>query len=212
MTVKVSPCSPLPGLCLCWCSDTCRHRRHDGTVHPIADVDACARTLPVCKSVLGQIDAELTVEMRKDVEVIEKHMRKWCDSSKGKDKTMCYYMGVGDAEQGTSGGVKRDISSSFSRGINAKRLCNRLKAKDGQVRYSSRRNALRPKPSRVARHVPWRCSLPIAHGTVSTSALSGPGTISRFPTSAHNALCRRCVSSSMIRCSTRRRQTGRNYA
>jgi len=87
----------------------------------------------VCKSVLGQIDAELTVEMRKDVEVIEKHMRKWCDSSKGKDKTMCYYMGVGDAEQGTSGGVKRDISSSFSRGINAKRLCKRLKAKDGQM-------------------------------------------------------------------------------
>lgn len=25
-------------------------------------------------------------------------MRKWCDTSKGKDKTMCYYMGVGDAE------------------------------------------------------------------------------------------------------------------
>jgi len=46
---------------------------------------------------------------------------------------MCYYMGVGDAEQGTSGGVKRDISSSFARGINAKRLCNRLKAKDGQM-------------------------------------------------------------------------------
>ena len=50
-------------------------------------------------------------------------MRTWCDTSKGKDKTMCYYMGVGDAEQGTSGGVKRDISSSLTRGINAKRLC-----------------------------------------------------------------------------------------
>jgi hypothetical protein len=87
----------------------------------------------VCKSVLGQIDAELTPAVRKDVDQIEKHMRKWCDGSKGKDKTMCYYMGVGDAEQGTSGGVKRDISSSFARGINAKRLCNRLKAKDGQM-------------------------------------------------------------------------------
>merc|ERR1712070_912331 len=39
----------------------------------------------------------------------------------------------GDAKEGTSGGVKRDISSSLTRGINAKRLCNRLKAKDGQM-------------------------------------------------------------------------------
>merc|ERR1711907_876409 len=67
-------------------------------------------------------------------EAVEKVMRKWCDTSKGKDKTMCYYMGVGDAEQGTSGGVKRDISSSLTRGINAKRLCNRLKTKDAQMR------------------------------------------------------------------------------
>merc|ERR1711988_1700812 len=51
----------------------------------------------------------------------------------GKDKQMCYYMGVGDAQEGTSGGVKRDISSALTRGINAKRLCNRLKAKDGQM-------------------------------------------------------------------------------
>jgi hypothetical protein len=29
--------------------------------------------------------------------------------------------------------VKRDISSSLTRGINAKRLCNRLKSKDGQM-------------------------------------------------------------------------------
>ena len=29
--------------------------------------------------------------------------------------------------------MKRDISSSLTRGINAKRLCNRLKAKDGQM-------------------------------------------------------------------------------
>merc|ERR1719335_169852 len=69
----------------------------------------------------------------KVLEQVEKKMRSWCDTAKGKDKTMCYYMGVGDAEQGTSGGVKRDISSSLTRGINAKRLCNRLKSKDGQM-------------------------------------------------------------------------------
>ena len=73
------------------------------------------------------------MKQREDVEEVERVMRKWCDTSKGKDKTMCYYMGVGDAEQGTSGGVKRDISSSLTRGINAKRLCNRLKKKDGQM-------------------------------------------------------------------------------
>ena len=72
---------------------------------------------------LSQIDATLTTKQRESVEEIEKVMRSWCDTSKGKDKTMCYYMGVGDAEQGTSGGVKRDISGSLSRGINAKRLC-----------------------------------------------------------------------------------------
>ena len=87
----------------------------------------------VCKSVIGQIDADLTTKERESVEAVEKKMRTWCDSSKGKDKTMCYYMGVGDAEQGTSGGVKRDISSALTRGINAKRLCNRLKKKDGQM-------------------------------------------------------------------------------
>ena len=31
------------------------------------------------------------------------------------------------------GGVKRDVSSSLTRGINAKRLCTRLKKKDGQM-------------------------------------------------------------------------------
>merc|ERR1719473_1765819 len=45
----------------------------------------------------------------------------------------CYYIGVGDKESGTAGGVKRDISSSFARGINAKRLCTRLKKKDAQM-------------------------------------------------------------------------------
>ena len=42
-------------------------------------------------------------------------------------------MGIGDAKEGTTGGVKRDISSSLTRGINAKRLCNRLKTKDAQM-------------------------------------------------------------------------------
>merc|ERR1711871_1781269 len=58
---------------------------------------------------------------------------KWCKSAKGKDQTMCYYMGVGDSGQGTAGGVKRDISSSFARGVNGKRLCKRLKKKDAQM-------------------------------------------------------------------------------
>merc|ERR1711871_1043042 len=84
----------------------------------------------VCKSVLDRIDQGLTPEMRKDVELIEKSMYKFCKTAKGKDQTMCYYMGEGDSEQGTSGGVKREISSSFSRGVNAKRLCNRLKKID----------------------------------------------------------------------------------
>merc|ERR1719327_1807562 len=87
----------------------------------------------VCRSVIGQIDATLTTKDREDVEKVEKIMRSWCDTAKGNDKTMCYYMGVGDAEQGTSGGVKRDISSALTRGINSKRLCNRLKKKDGQM-------------------------------------------------------------------------------
>merc|ERR1711935_492861 len=46
---------------------------------------------------------------------------------------MCYYIGVGDSEMGTAGGVKREISSSLGRGINAKRLCARLKKKDAQM-------------------------------------------------------------------------------
>mmetsp|Transcript_51845 Transcript_51845/g.143590 ORF Transcript_51845/g.143590 Transcript_51845/m.143590 type:complete len:90 (+) Transcript_51845:323-592(+) len=42
-------------------------------------------------------------------------------------------MGIGDAQSGTAGGVKREISSSLTRGINAKRLCTRLKSKDAQM-------------------------------------------------------------------------------
>ena len=87
----------------------------------------------MCRAVIGKIDAELTAKEREDVEVVEKKMRSWCDDAKGKDKQMCYYMGVGDAKEGTSGGVKRDISSALTRGINSKRLCNRLKKKDGQM-------------------------------------------------------------------------------
>merc|ERR1712216_417816 len=89
--------------------------------------------LEVCKAVLDQIDKGLSKEEREDVEKIEKKMYNWCDTAKGKDKTMCYYIGVGDKESGTAGGVKRDISSSFARGINAKRLCTRLKKKDAQM-------------------------------------------------------------------------------
>ena len=44
------------------------------------------------------MDAIVTKEERLDVEKVEKVMRKWCDTAKGKDKTMCYYLGVGDAE------------------------------------------------------------------------------------------------------------------
>jgi len=87
----------------------------------------------VCKAVINKIDSELTAKERTDVELVEKKMRSWCDDAKGKDKQMCYYMGVGDAKEGTSGGVKRDISSALTRGINGKRLCTRLKKKDGQM-------------------------------------------------------------------------------
>jgi len=87
----------------------------------------------VCMSVIGQMDALVTKEERSDVVKVEKVMRKWCDTAKGKDKTMCYYLGVGDAESGTAGGVKRDVSSALTRGINSKRLCTRLKKKDGQM-------------------------------------------------------------------------------
>ena len=55
--------------------------------------------MAVCKSVISQIDAQLTTKQRENVEEVEKVMRTWCDSAKGKDKTMCYYMGVGDAQE-----------------------------------------------------------------------------------------------------------------
>merc|ERR1712060_193731 len=86
-----------------------------------------------CIGVLGEIDSRVTSEQRQDVEKIEGVMQDYCDGAKGKEKTMCYYMGVGDKEMGTAGGVKREISSSFARGINAKRLCTRLKSKDAQM-------------------------------------------------------------------------------
>merc|ERR1719399_2283809 len=60
-------------------------------------------------------------------------MFSWCVDAKGKDKTMCYYMGVGDSVSGTAGGVKRDISGSLMRGVNGKRLCTRMKKKDAQM-------------------------------------------------------------------------------
>mmetsp|Transcript_51843 Transcript_51843/g.143587 ORF Transcript_51843/g.143587 Transcript_51843/m.143587 type:complete len:119 (+) Transcript_51843:269-625(+) len=60
-------------------------------------------------------------------------MQTYCNTAKTQDKKMCYYMGIGDAQSGTAGGVKREISSSLTRGINAKRLCTRLKSKDAQM-------------------------------------------------------------------------------
>lgn len=87
----------------------------------------------VCKAVLGHIDEGLSADERKDVLKIEATMQTYCDTATGKNKTMCYYMGIGDKLTGTAGGVKREISSSFSRGINAKRLCTRLKKMDGQM-------------------------------------------------------------------------------
>ena len=59
----------------------------------------CGARLTVCRGVIGAIDASVTMKQRESVEEVEKVMRSWCDTSKGKDKTMCYYMGVGDAEQ-----------------------------------------------------------------------------------------------------------------
>lgn len=63
-------------------------------------------------SVIGQMDAIVTREDREDVVKVEKVMRKWCDTAKGKDKTMCYYLGVGDAES-----VRRRRRLSSRRGI-----------------------------------------------------------------------------------------------
>lgn len=55
------------------------------------------------------------------------------DSRSLRCRWQCYYMGVGDKESGTAGGVKRDISGSLARGVNAKRLCTRMKKKDAQM-------------------------------------------------------------------------------
>ena len=43
----------------------------------------------VCKAVIDEIDKSLTEEQRKSgEEAIEKHMFKYCETAKGKDKTM----------------------------------------------------------------------------------------------------------------------------
>ncbi|EOD35393.1 hypothetical protein EMIHUDRAFT_433800 [Emiliania huxleyi CCMP1516] len=91
------------------------------------------RDCEVCRAVISQIDELVTPAERKTVEGIEAVMQKYCDSAKGKEKTMCYYMGIGDKELGTAGGVKREVSGSLSRGINAKRLCTRMKKQDAQM-------------------------------------------------------------------------------
>ncbi|KAJ1625671.1 degradation arginine-rich protein for mis-folding-domain-containing protein [Pavlovales sp. CCMP2436] len=78
----------------------------------------------VCNAVLSEIDLSLSADVRKDVLKVEQAMQTYCDASSGKHKQMCYYMGIAD---------KREISGSFSRGINAKRLCSRLKKMDQQM-------------------------------------------------------------------------------
>ena len=92
-----------------------------------------ASNCEVCENVISNIENRLTIDDRKHVVNIENVMREWCDIAKGKEKKMCYYMGVGDKLEGSAGGFKRDISSSLMRGINGQRLCNRLKKKDGQI-------------------------------------------------------------------------------
>ena len=87
----------------------------------------------VCKSVISAIDTSLSAEDRKSEEKIEKAMFNYCKTAKLQDKKLCYYMGISDSDQGTAGGVKREISGSLARGINAKRLCTRLKKKDAQM-------------------------------------------------------------------------------
>ena len=64
----------------------------------------------VCKAVIDEIDKLLTVKDREDVESVEKVMQKYCDTTKGKDKTMCYYMGVGDAEQAREKNAQKSIA------------------------------------------------------------------------------------------------------
>ena len=60
-------------------------------------------------------------------------------------------MGVGDKESGTAGGAKREISSSLSRGINAKRLCTRLKKKDMQMCELKYEKKIDPKTANFAK-------------------------------------------------------------
>merc|ERR1712023_162010 len=72
----------------------------------------------------NKVDKELTKEIRKSDEKIYK----------GKEKTMCYYMGIQtDKGQGTAGGVKKDLAGMFSRGIEPDRICKRTKKKDMQI-------------------------------------------------------------------------------
>lgn len=88
----------------------------------------------VCIAVIDKIESTLTKQSRASVEGIEEEMSKFCKTAKGKEATMCYYMGIaGDNSQGTAGGVKREISSSMARGVNGKRLCKRLMKKDAQM-------------------------------------------------------------------------------
>lgn len=87
----------------------------------------------MCIKTLAEIDESLSADQRKDVLKIEAHMQTYCDAASGKNKQMCYYMGIGDKISGSAGGVKREISGSFARGINSVRLCKRLKKMDQQM-------------------------------------------------------------------------------
>ena len=45
----------------------------------------------VCRSVISQIDATITDKQRENVEDVEKVMRSWCDTAKGKDNKQLYH-------------------------------------------------------------------------------------------------------------------------
>merc|ERR1712196_640839 len=79
-------------------------------------------------------DETITKDDRKDDEKVFKKMEKVCRTAEGKDKTMCYYMGIQtDKGQGSAGGTKKEIAGMFMRGIEAPRICKRTKKKDMQM-------------------------------------------------------------------------------
>ena len=78
----------------------------------------------VCKAVIDAIDKELTVKDRETVETVEKKMQGWCDTAKGKDKTMVRAQcqrprrglrRVGRAGGGGGGGGSDAVNSDWTR-------------------------------------------------------------------------------------------------